>query len=277
MTEQRRNGPMAELCEQVGDAAVGIFREVVHFIHFLADIFRMTFDAIRHPGKVKYRTVAYYMDSCGSDAMPIVALLGTLIGVILAFQAIVQLNRFGVQSYVVNLVGTVITNELAPLVTAVVLAGRSGSAFAAELGTMKSSEELDAMITMGFDPGRFLIFPKCLAMILILPGLTIIADICGIIGGMLIVCTQLNLTVAEYYNATLEVVKPIDLSQGLLKSLFFGLIVASIGCMKGMEAERDAQGVGRSATSAVVTAIFLIVVADALLTAMFAGIENLVM
>ena len=175
----------------------------------------------------------------------------------------------------VSLVGTVIVNELAPLVTAVVLAGRSGSAFAAELGTMKTNEELDAMVTMGFDTGRFLILPKVLALLMALPGLTIIADICGIIGGMLVVCGQLNITVPEYVNSALQVIKPIDLTQGLFKSFVFGFIVAAIGCHKGISSGRDAQGVGRSATSAVVTSIFLIVLADALLTAVFAGIENL--
>lgn len=272
----KRNHPLRDMCEDIANGTIICVRETWSYILFLCELSGMTLEALRNPRKIKYRTVSYYMDSCGSDAMPIIALLGTLIGVILSFQAIVQLNRFGVQSFVVNLVGTVITNELAPLVTAIVLAGRSGSAFAAELGTMKSNEELDAMVTMGLDTGRFLVFPKFLAMVLVLPGLTIIADICGIIGGMLVVCTQLNMSMAEYYNATINVVRPIDLSQGLIKSLIFGVIVASIGCLKGLNAQRDAQGVGRSATSAVVTAIFLIVVADALLTVAFAALENLV-
>ncbi len=263
-----------DLCEQLGDAVIFTAGEAKRTVCFICDLGRLSVDAIRHPGKVKYGAVAYYMDRCGSDAMPIIALLGGLIGVILAFQAITQLGRFGVQNYVVNLVGTVIVNELAPLVTAVVLAGRSGSAFAAELGTMKSTEELDAMVTMGLDVGRFLLLPKLLALMLVLPGLTIIADICGIIGAMMIVCTQLDVSIPEYYNTAVEVIKPIDLSQGLIKSLVFGLIVAVIGCQKGMESDRDAQGVGRSATSAVVTSIFLIVIADALLTAGFSALEK---
>ena len=140
---------------------------------------------------------------------------------------------------------------------------------------MKTNEELDAMVTLGIDTGRFLILPKVLALLMALPGLTIIADICGIIGGMLVVCGQLNITVPEYVNSVLQVIKPIDLTQGLFKSFVFGFIVAAIGCHKGISSGRDAQGVGRSATSAVVTSIFLIVLADALLTAVFAGIESL--
>ena len=265
---------MLELCRQVGAATREIGREVVRSLHFLLRILCMFCDALRHPSRIKYSSVAYYMDSCGSDATPIIAMLGLLIGVILSFQAIIQLGRFGVESYVVNLVGSVIVTELAPLVTAVVLAGRSGSAFAAELGTMKTNEEIDALITLGLDPERFLVFPKVLALLLVLPGLTIIADVCGIFGGMLIVTGNLNISVAEYCNRVMEVVHPLDLTQGLLKSVFFGMIVAAVGCEKGIHSGRDAQGVGRSATSAVVTAIFLIVVADAILTACFAGVEK---
>ncbi|MBQ4106987.1 MAG: ABC transporter permease [Lentisphaeria bacterium] len=262
------------LCEQVGGTTIKLARGMISALVFLARLTHMLLSALRHPTKVKYSTIAYYMDTCGSDAMPIIAMLGCLIGVILSFQAIIQLGRFGVENYVVNLVGTVIVNELAPLVTAVVLAGRSGSAFSAEIGTMKTNEELDALTTLGFDLGRFLVLPKVLALLMVLPGLTIICDVCGIIGGMLIVCTNLNITVAEYCNNVLTVIRPLDLIQGLLKSVFFGMIVAAVGCQKGLSAERDAQGVGRSATSAVVTAIFLIVTADALLTAVFAVLEH---
>lgn len=266
---------LSELCEQLGDAAIAVSRQSWRTCRFLRDLGAITWQGLRQPRKVKYGSIAYYMEDCGANAMPITALLGTLIGVILAFQAITQLGRFGVQNYVVNLVGTVIVTELAPLVTAVVLAGRSGSAFAAEIGTMKSTEEVDAMITMGLDTGRFLVFPKFAALMLVLPGLTIIADVCGIIGAMLITCSQLNMSMAEYYNAAVEVIKPLDLFQGLFKAAVFAVIVAAIGCMKGLDADRDAQGVGRAATSAVVTSILLIVIADALLTALFSSLEHL--
>lgn len=258
-----------ELCLQVADASVNIMEECCHFCRFSRELGRAAFHGVIHPRRIKWKSVAYYMDSCGSDAMPIIALLGFLIGVILAFQAIVQLGRFGVENYVVNLVGTVIVTELAPLVTAVVLAGRTGSSFAAELSSMKADEEIDAMVTLGFDTGRFLLLPKLLAMILIMPGLTIISDVCGIVGGMAIVCSMLHVTVAEYFSRTFEIIQPIDLTQGLTKSIVFGIIVAAVGCMKGLYAERDAQGIGRAATSAVVTAIFIIVVVDALLTSLF--------
>ena len=274
MGRNRHIRSLRALCLQIADASIEIWEELFGFLAFLRGLGRSIRDSLRHPLRIKWRSTFYYMDSCGADAMPIIGLLGLLIGVILAFQAIVQLSRYGVDSFVVNLVGTVIVTELAPLVTAVVLAGRTGSAFASELGLMKSREELDAMTTLGLDIGRFELMPKLLALVIVMPGLTIISDVCGIVGGMAVVCSQLNFSVAEYYYAAIQVIQPIDLTQGLLKSLFFGVIVAAVGCLKGLEADRDAQGVGRSATSAVVTSIFLIVVADALLTALFAGMEN---
>ncbi len=264
-----RPGSFKELCLQIADASLHIAGEICKYCRFNHSLSRAVGNAARHPRRIRWKSVAYYMDSCGSDAMPIIGLLGFLIGVILAFQAIVQLRRFGVESYVVNLVGTVLVTELSPLVTAVVLAGRTGSSFAAELGSMQAAEEIDALTTMGFDLGRFLLFPKFFALMLVMPGLTIIADTCGIAGGMAIVCSMLHVSVAEYLGKTFEVIQPVDLFQGLAKSVIFAMIVASVGCMKGLTAERDAQGVGRSATSAVVTSIFLIVVADALMTALF--------
>ncbi len=266
---KKRPSSLVALCRDVGDNTVKIGREALNAAGFSVELAGSIFKAIRHPRRANWRNLFYSMDQCGSDAMPIIALLGTLIGVILAFQAIVQLGRYGVDNYVVNLVGSVIVTELAPLVTAVVLAGRSGSAFAAELGTMKTDEELDAITTLGLDLGQMLLFPKVAAMLLVAPLLTIIADFCGIAGGLFVVCAKLDFTLVEYYYKTVEVIQPMDLFQGILKSFFFGFIVAAIGCLKGLEAERDAQGVGRATTSAVVTAIFLIVLTDALLTAIF--------
>ena len=261
------------LCLQIADATIAIRDEIFGFLDFLRGLGRSARYSLFHPLRIKWRSTFYYMDSCGADAMPIIGLLGLLIGVILAFQAIVQLSRYGVDSFVVNLVGTVIVTELAPLVTAVVLAGRTGSAFASELGLMKSREELDAMTTLGLDIGRFELMPKLLALVVVMPGLTIISDVCGIVGGMLIVCSMLHTSVAEYFSKTFEVIQPIDLAQGLAKSIVFAAIVAAVGCWKGISAERDAQGVGRATTSSVVTSIFLIVVFDAAMTAIFSFIS----
>jgi len=258
---------------QVADASIRIWKGVCGFLVFFRFLCRSLSLSLRHPLHMKWRTLFYYMDSCGSDATPITALLGLLIGVILAFQGIVQLGRFGVDNFVVNLVGTVVVTELAPLVTAVVLAGRTGSSFASELGLMKSREELDAMTTLGLDLGRFELVPKVLALIVVMPGLTIISDVCGIVGGMAIVCSMRDMMVAEYLSKTFDVIQPIDLAQGLVKSVLFAVIVGAVGCWKGISAERDAQGVGRATTGAVVTSIFLIVVSDAVMTALFSVVS----
>jgi len=260
---------LSQLFLQVGNGICIVCREAKVMLAFTGELLQALTDAVRNPRKIKWQTTFYYMDKSGSDAVPIISLLGFLVGVILAFQAIVQLSRYGVESYVVNLVGTVIVTELSPLITAIVLAGRSGSAFAAEIGTMKATEEIDAMVTMGFDPPRYLVVPKVLAMLVIMPCLTIFSDICGILGGMVITCSKLDLSATEYYFKTLEVIQPVDLVQGLFKSLFFAIIIAAVGCMKGLDAGKDAQGVGKASTSAVISAIFMIIVADAIITAAF--------
>lgn len=261
--------PIFDLCLQLGTAGERLLSNLFLSVGFGTSLVTSALISFRHPRRIKWRSVGYYMDSCGSDAMLLVSLLGLLIGVILAFQAIIQLGRYGVESYVVNLVGTVVVTELAPLLTAVVLAGRTGSAFAAEIGTMKGNEELDALVTLGVDVGEFLLIPKIIALMLVLPGLTIIADVCGVVGGMFVVCADLDFSVSEYLYRSADVISVLDMTQGLVKSAFFGLIVAAAGCMKGINADRDAAGVGNAATGAVVSSIFLIVCADAALTGLF--------
>jgi phospholipid/cholesterol/gamma-HCH transport system permease protein len=254
---------------QIGDALYRLWELILAVLEFVGEVLAALYTAARNPRKIKWDYTAYYMDACGSDAIPIISLLGFLIGVILAFQAIVQLSRYGVENFVANLVGGVIVTELGPLMVAVVIAGRSGSAFAAEIGSMQASEEIDAMVTMGFSTGRMLIVPKLLAMIVIMPMLTIYATICGIIGGMIVSIMKLGVSPLSYYNKTIDIVMPIDLFQGLFKSIMFAIIIACIGCLCGFRAKRDAQGVGRAATSAVVISIFLIICSDAVITGIF--------
>ncbi len=257
------------LCRQTGETVIRYWNDLGSCLRFIGEVTLILCSALCRPWRMRWRLVFYKMDCYGSQAVPIISLLGVLIGVILAFQALTLLGRYGVQSFVVNLVCSVIITELAPLMTAVVLAGRTGSAIAAEIGTMKTNEEIDAMETMGLASGSFLVTPNLLALLLVFPGLTIIADFCGTLGGWLIVQAKLDFSLREYYVQALEMVRPVDLIQGLVKSLLFGVIVGGVGCWKGLEAPRDAQGVGNAATQATVTSIFLIVIADAALTAVF--------
>jgi len=239
---------------------------------FTGDLTLAVCYAVRHPRKIRWRETLYYMDMCGSDALPIVALICTLMGLILGFQAAVQMQKFGTDIYVADLVGFSIIKELGPLMVAMIATGRAGSAFAAEIGTMKVSEEIDAMKTMGFVPSRFLVIPKLLAMLLVIPILTVFGDLAGLFGGFIVGWVKLDIPPVAYYSRTILVLTPMTFFMGLVKSVIFAFLIAVVGCMRGFDASSDAQGVGRSATSAVVSGIFLVVIADAVLTILFSTI-----
>ena len=254
---------------KIGNFGVKFAKDCVAILSFIGDLAVSFFYAIRHPRKVRWRETFYYMDSCGSDALPIVATVGFLMGLVLALQGAIQLTKFGAKSMVIDLVALAMVKELGPLMTAVVATGRAGSSFAAEIGTMKVTEEVDAMTTLGFDPYRFLVVPKTIALIVVLPMLTLLADIAGIIGGMFITYFQLKISIPESFYKTLELITLSDFSQGLIKSLVFAVLIASVGCLRGFQTKNDAQSVGRSTTSAVVTGIFLIAVADSIISILF--------
>ncbi len=260
--------------EFVGAATWKFLCDCADILAFTGELFAAACEAVRHPKKIRWRETLYYMDMCGSDAVPITLMICFLMGLILGFQGAVQMHKYGGDVYLAPLVGASIVKELGPLMVAIIATGRAGSSFAAEIGTMKVSEEIDAMMTMGFVPSRFLVIPKMIAMILVLPMLTAMGDAVGIIGGMLVANIKLGIPFEAYYNMTLWGVKPFYFFEGLTKSAVYAFIIASIGCMRGFEARTDAMGVGRAATSAVVTSIFLIAVADALLAFIFSSINE---
>jgi phospholipid/cholesterol/gamma-HCH transport system permease protein len=182
------------------------------------------------------------------------------------------MHKFGTDLYVADMVGLSIVKELGPLMVAMICTGRAGSAFAAEISTMKVSEEIDAMVTMGFKPSRFLIIPKLLALVLVMPVLTIFGNVVGIIGGMTVGVFSLGLPVITYFNRTVLIITPRCFTEGLIKSAVFAILIAAVGCLRGLEAKNDTHGVGSAATSAVVSGIFLVIVADTLLTFLFSRI-----
>ena len=253
----------------VGDSGCTFGRDCVSILSFVGEVTIAFIYAIIHPRKVRWRETFYYMDSCGSDALPIVTAVGFLLGLVLALQGAIQLTRLGAQNMVINLVVLALVKELGPIMIAVVATGRAGSAFAAEIGTMKVTEEVDAMVTMGFSPVRFLVVPKVLALLIVLPLLTILGDIAGITGGMFITYFKLGISIPETFNKVFELITFSDYMQGLIKSIVFAFLIAGVGCMRGFEASGDAQSVGRSATSAVVSGIFLIAVANTIITIFF--------
>jgi len=218
---------------------------------------------------IRWKSTIEQMVLIGYDSIPIVGLISFFVGLIIAMQSAYQLEPFGATVYVANLVAVSVTRELAPLLTAIVIAGRSGSAITAEIGTMKVSEEIDALQTMGFNPIKFLVVPKVLAMIIMVPILTIMADFLGILGGYIISMATLDVTSLRYINQTMLALQFSDLFSGLVKSFFFALIIAKIGCYEGFNVKGGAEGVGKSTTRSVVASIFLIIAADVFFTALF--------
>jgi phospholipid/cholesterol/gamma-HCH transport system permease protein len=247
-------------------AWVAEFREVVVFA---GEVTVGLWQAALHPRQMRWRETLLYMQRAGSDGLPIVALISFLMGLITAFQAAVQMKQFGADIYVANLVGLSIVRELGPLMTAIIAAGRSGAAFAAEIGTMKVSEEVDALTTMGLDRTRFLVTPKVLALVLMMPCLTLFADLVGVVGGLTVSVFWLDMPVAVYLRQTRIAMLPWDVYSGLLKSVAFALLIASVGCLRGFQARGGAESVGRITTSAIVTSLFLIIVTDAVFTVVF--------
>ena len=220
-----------------------------------------------------WRNTIKQMSIVGFDAIPIVTLIAFFIGVIMALQSGYQLKKLGAINYVVNIVALSISRELGPLMTAIILVGRSGSAFAAELGTMEVGEEIDALKTMGMNPVRYLVVPKMLAMMIMLPCLTMWADLMGIFGGATFAYSQIDMTFKRYMVGTIDALLLHDVITGLIKSVVFAIIITTISCHEGFKVKGGAEGVGRSTTSSVVTSMFVVILADMIFTAIFFFLE----
>jgi phospholipid/cholesterol/gamma-HCH transport system permease protein len=216
-----------------------------------------------HPRSLRTDDTFAAMEKVGVDALPIVGLISFLLGLIMAFMSSVQLQQFGANIYVASLVGLAMVRELGPIMTAIIVAGRSGSAFAAEIGTMKISDEVDALFTMGFDPTRFLVVPKIVASVIVVPLLTLFSDLFAILGGLVVGVFMLDLTTSAYMTQTLKTLSIFDVFWGFLKAAVFALLIAGIGCLRGFQVKGGAAAVGQATTSAVVSSIFLIILADA--------------
>jgi len=257
------------LTTRIGAETLKILADCRELVLFTGELILGLRDAARHPMRMRWRETWLYMERTGLDAVPIVALISFLMGVITGFQAAVQLTQFGADIYIANLVGLSITRELGPLMTAIIAAGRSGAAFAAEIGTMKVSDEVDALTTMGLDRTRFLVTPKVVALLVMLPCLTLVADLVGILGGLLVAVTGLGLPVQVYVRQTRLAMSMWDVYSGLIKAVAFAILIAGVGCLRGFQARGGAESVGRITTSAIVAGIFLIIVADAVFTVLF--------
>ena len=262
-------GSARDLIEDIGAWGHRVHSHTHSSISVIGEFGVALFRACKYPHKIRFKEALYYFQQTGIDSLPIVAMTCLLMGIILGFQAALQLEQFGTDIYVADLVGLSIVKELGPLMVAVISTGRAGSAFAAEIGTMRVNEEIDAMTTMGIEPSRFLFVPRLIAMVAAIPLLTVFGNLFGLLGGLLIGVFKLELPAITYINRTIEVITPAQLMGGFVKSIVFALLITVIGCMRGMQSGSDAHGVGRATTSAVVTGIFWIVIFDALLTTLF--------
>jgi phospholipid/cholesterol/gamma-HCH transport system permease protein len=222
------------------------------------------------PRRLRLRAVVAHVERIGLHALPILGLLSFLIGVVLAYQGADQLRTYGAEIFTVNLLGVSILRELGGLLTAILVAGRSGSAFAAEIGTMKVNEEVDAMRTMGLDPVEVLVLPRLLAMVIALPLLTLYASLMALAGGAVMVVGALGITLPQFLNQLGEAVMLSTFWVGLSKAPVFALLIALAGCYEGLQVTGSAESVGRQTTKSVVEAIFLVIVADAFFSILFA-------
>jgi phospholipid/cholesterol/gamma-HCH transport system permease protein len=218
---------------------------------------------------LRWKSGVEQMVLVGVNSIPIVSVLSLLVGMILALQGAYVLRDFGATLYVSNLVGVTMTRELSPVIVAVILAGRSGSAFAAEIGTMKVSEEVDALVTIGLNPTKFLVIPKLLAIMVMQPCLTLISDVVSMIGGLLTGVFILDLEWVRYVNQTFEYLLLQDIVTGLIKAVVFAVIIAIVGCYEGFQVEGGAESVGLHTTASVVKSIFFIIIADLVVTTFF--------
>jgi len=219
--------------------------------------------------RLRWKNTIRQMAVVGVDAVPVVCLIAGFVGLIMALQGAYELKKFGALQYVVSLVGVSLTRELGPLMTAIIVIGRSGSSFAAEIGTMTVTEEVDALRTMALEPVDFLLVPKFVAMMVMMPCLTMAADTAGILGGAIFTYASLGMGLRNYLSMTVEVVLLRDIITGLIKSLAFGMIIVQVGCFEGFHVRGGPEGVGRATTKAVVQSIFLVIVADLVFTAFF--------
>jgi len=254
--------------ERVGRAWLTGWDAFRTLVTFVGELTVSLVYAVLHPRQVRWRDAWVIAERAGVDALPIIGLIGFLLGLIMAFQSAIPMRQFGAEIYVANLIGLSMLRELGPLLTAIILAGRSGSAFAAEIGTMKVKEEVDALVTMGLEPVRFLVVPRVVAAVAVTPVLAVFSNFFGLVGGA-VVMRSLGFPLVTYVHQIQSAVVPRDMLGGLSKSLVFGLVVAAIGCLRGLQTRTGASAVGDSTTSAVVSGLVLITIVDGLFAVVF--------
>ena len=260
-----RVGPLTNIGQHAWRAVIGMSGMLAFIGESALDLLR----SIVQPSRIRWRPILHNLQTAGFEALPIVGLLSFLMGGVIAYQGADQLQRFGANIFIADLVGLSMLRELAPLLTAIIVAGRSGSAYAAQIGTMKVTEEIDALRTIGVGPTGLLVLPKMLALIMALPLLTIWADVTGVFGGMLMARSNLDVSFGVFLDRLGEAVSLSSFLTGIGKAPVFAVIIALVGCYQGLQVTGSADSVGRQTTVSVVQSIFLVIVADALFSVVF--------
>jgi phospholipid/cholesterol/gamma-HCH transport system permease protein len=261
-------GPRHAFVEGIGKKVFLFLSDAREFISFMGEITWALVSSLKNPKSIRWTDTLMVAERAGVDALPIVALISFIVGLVMAFQAAIPMKMFGAEIYVANLIGIATVRELGPLMTAIVLAGRSASAFAAEIGTMKINEEIDALSVMGMEPVKFLILPRVIASTIITPLLTIFANLVGILGGAVVI-VSLGYPPIAYYNQVVNFVTWQDFTGGIIKCFVFGVLIAATGCIRGYQTAGGPSAVGEAATSAVVSSIVLIAVFDGIFSILY--------
>ncbi len=270
--------PVVAPCEpsavaRLGLSTAAVISEAQALLAFIGEVAITSVRCIAQPSRIRWRPILHNIRSAGVDALPIVGLLSFLLGVVVAYQGGDQLKPYGANIYIADLLGLSMLREFAPLITAIIIAGRSGSAYAAQIGTMAVTEEIDAMRTLGIEPLEMLVLPKVLALVIALPLLTVFADALGVFGGMLMARAQLGVGFGEFVDRFAKAVSATTLLVGIGKAPVFAGVIAVVGCFQGFRTHGGADSVGRQTTRSVVQAIFLVIVADALFSIAFSALD----
>ncbi|MCR9085680.1 MAG: MlaE family lipid ABC transporter permease subunit [Rhodobacteraceae bacterium] len=263
---------LADRLERVGRSVVSGLSFLLELTAYLGVFLARMGRALRHPGEFRFTALVHHCDEVGVKAVPIVALMAFLIGVVLAFQGATQLQQFGAEVFVVDLIAISILRELGILLTSIIVAGRTASAFTAAIGSMKMREEIDAMRTLGLDPAMVLFVPRILALLLMLPVLGLIANVAGLLGGALMAWIDLGISPAMFRTRLIEGTDVSNVLVGLIKAPFFALIIGVVGCHAGMQVKSNAESLGQMTSSAVVVSIFAVIMADAIFSVFFAQV-----
>jgi phospholipid/cholesterol/gamma-HCH transport system permease protein len=259
--------------ERIGQSTAAALEQAVALLSFVGESAMAFATCIKHPARLRWRPILFNIRSAGFDALPIVGLLSFLLGIVVAYQGADQLRQYGANIFVADLVGLSMLREFAPLITAIIIAGRSGSAYAAQIGTMAVTEEIDAMRTIGIAPMEMLVLPKVIALVIVLPLLTVFADVLGVAGGMIMAQAQLGVGYGEFLDRFAKAVSITAYLVGIGKAPVFAAIIVMVGCFQGFRTKGGADSVGRQTTRSVVQSIFLVIVADALFSVAFSALD----